>query len=50
MFERLRAGAAVLRQADAPPALVMLDALDGTEVAASRPAKRFAAVSSIPTS
>jgi salicylate hydroxylase len=33
MFERLGVSAAVLRAADAPPALVMLDALDGQEVA-----------------
>ncbi|HEY2226545.1 MAG TPA: FAD-dependent monooxygenase [Xanthobacteraceae bacterium] len=33
MFEHLGVGAAVLRQADAPPAVVMLDALDGTQVA-----------------
>jgi 2-polyprenyl-6-methoxyphenol hydroxylase-like FAD-dependent oxidoreductase len=33
MFDRLGIGEAVLRQADLPPAVVMLDALDGTEVA-----------------
>lgn len=33
MFERLGVAEAVLRQASVPPALVMLDALDGTEVA-----------------
>jgi salicylate hydroxylase len=33
MFERLGVAADVLRVADAPPAIVMLDALDGSEVA-----------------
>ena len=33
MFDRLGVSAAVLRQSDLPPALVMLDALDGTQVA-----------------
>src|SRR3984957_5823892 len=33
MFERLGVSAAVLRRCNLPPALVMLDALDGTEVA-----------------
>src|SRR3979411_2274735 len=33
MFERLGISEAVLRQADLPPALVMLDALDGQEIA-----------------
>jgi 3-hydroxybenzoate 6-monooxygenase len=33
MFDRLGLSAAVLRAADLPPAVVMLDALDGTEVA-----------------
>jgi 2-polyprenyl-6-methoxyphenol hydroxylase-like FAD-dependent oxidoreductase len=33
MFERLGVGEAVLRHADLPPAVVMLDALDGEEVA-----------------
>jgi 2-polyprenyl-6-methoxyphenol hydroxylase-like FAD-dependent oxidoreductase len=33
MFERLGVGAAVLRASDVPPALVMLDALDGEEIA-----------------
>ncbi len=33
MFERLGVSEAVLRQCNLPPALVMLDALDGTEVA-----------------
>jgi salicylate hydroxylase len=32
MFERLGIGAAVLRAADLPPAVVMLDALDGQEI------------------
>ena len=33
MFERLGVGEAVLRASNLPPAVVMLDALDGTEVA-----------------
>jgi 3-hydroxybenzoate 6-monooxygenase len=33
MFERLGVGAAVLQASDPPPAIVMLDALDGSEVA-----------------
>jgi salicylate hydroxylase len=33
MFERLGVAAAMLKAADTPPALVMLDALDGSEVA-----------------
>ena len=33
MLDRLGVGAAVLQASDAPPAIVMLDALDGTEVA-----------------
>ena len=32
MFERLGVDAAVLQAADPPPAVVMLDALDGTEI------------------
>jgi len=32
MFERLGVGAAVLQAANLPPAIVMLDALDGTEI------------------
>src|SRR6202045_2467576 len=33
MFERLRVSEAVLRASDVPPAPVMLDALDGDEIA-----------------
>src|SRR6202795_24053 len=33
VFDRLGVSAAVMRAADMPPALVMLDALDGTSVA-----------------
>ena len=35
MFERLGVAVTVLQAADLPPAIVMLDALDGSEVARS---------------